>query len=178
MSDAMLAPDAVSVPCSCGAKLFPRHAACPACGTVVAPATRAALEARLEGTHPEYRDTKRTVRRVANALLVVGLLHVVAGVGLGMAGSGFDENVLIGLALAGCWRMAKRAPIAAMTAGLAIWVLLHVSALLLAPRDLLLAFTSASGVILLFEKLAVFAALIGAARAARRLRLIEQGLAA
>jgi hypothetical protein len=168
---ALLASDTVSVPCSCGGKLYPRHDACPSCGAPVSPEARTALEARLEGTHPNYREAKTQVRRSATLLLVLGLLHLAFGF--------FSyDNALVGLALLGCWHMAMRAPLAAMTTGLAIWTLVNLSLFLIHPASFVLSFLSPALLGILFGKLAVCLLLVRATWVARRLRLIEQGLVA
>jgi hypothetical protein len=165
----MLASDAVSVPCSCAGKIFPRHEACPSCGAAISPEVRAALEERLAGTYPNYREAKQDVGRAATVLLVAGLLHLPLGFGS-------YEHFLVGLALIGCWRMAKRAPLAAMTTGLTIWVLSNLSLFLIRPSAPLLSFLSPVLIVILLVKATVFLVLVRVVWCARRLRLIEQGM--
>jgi hypothetical protein len=71
-----------------------------------------------------------------------------------------------------CWHAAKRAPVAVTTAALAIWTVVRLTLILVAPADLLLSFLSAGGIAILIGKVAVFVLLARAVPAARRLRAL------
>jgi hypothetical protein len=177
----MLDHDAISVPCPCGAQLFFRHRACPSCGAPVSPALREALEARLESSHAEYREARDDVRRASTLLLVLGLLHLAMAGLLWLIASSYDRagvvaNGLIGVALLGCQRAARRAPVAATAAGLSTFVLVRLALFLLAPAEILLSFLSLVGILTTMAKIAVLFVLARGVLSALRFRRIEAQL--
>jgi hypothetical protein len=182
----------ISVPCPCGAELLLGHAACPSCRAAIPPELKEALEQRLEGSYAEYREAKREVARASILLLVFGLLHLVVGLPGSLLAAGSVQasggDVLlgqlslvadgaIGVAFLACWHAARRAPVAATTAALAIWTVVRLALFLVAPAELLLSFLSAGGIAILIGKVAVFVLLARAVLAARRLRALQEGIA-
>jgi hypothetical protein len=179
----------VSVPCPCGATLLLHHTTCPSCKTPVSPELREALEERLESSHPDYREAKERVRRTAMALLVLAILHAVIGLFLYAVSTRSDlvpahrlesqgevftlaANLAVGAVFFACYRAAARAPLAALSAALAFWVAVRLAIIVSAPAELLLSFTSFSGITTLFVRIVVLVALARGVLGALRLRAL------
>lgn len=184
----------VSVPCgSCSAPIRFRDRVCPACGARVSPDLRSALEARLEASSADFRELKENVGSASLVLLILALLHLGLGVlvfiverraDLMPAEHGTDEalvsligNSTIGVAMLACYGGSRRAPVAALTAALVVWIGVNVIAWIGSPQSFLYAFLSLSGVASLFAKLVVLILLLRGLRSAYRVRALERRLA-
>ncbi len=133
----------ISVPCQkCENAVRYGERQCASCGATLSRELRDALEARLEASHLEFRELQEHARSAATILLVVGLLHLLVGAFLfsinyraDLTGSrdvahGVAHLVVngsIGVVMLGAWKAARHAPAAAITLGLAVWVLGHVA---------------------------------------------------
>jgi len=184
----------VNVPCgSCSAPIRFRDRVCPACGARVSPDLRSALEARLEASSADFRELKEHVGSASLVLLIVGLLHLGIGALIFIverradmvpAEHGADEalasligSCTIGVAMLACYGGSRRAPVAAMTAALVIWIGVNVVAWIESPQSFLYAFLSLAGVASLFAKLVVLILLLRGLRSAYRVRSLERRLA-
>jgi hypothetical protein len=144
----------ISVPCdSCGAAIRFGRASCPACGALVSPELRRALEARLEASDSDFRELKQKARSASSVVLVLGALHLGLGAFIILVDrtatlaahehwdaaiiAGGIVNGIIGIGMMTCFVWSRRAPGMAVAAGLAIWISANVVAAVLSPLTLL-----------------------------------------
>ncbi len=137
----------ISVPCpKCDGAVRYGDKQCASCGGQLSRELRDSLEARLEASHTEFRELREHTRSAATVLLVVGLLHLLAGVFLFSINYRADltgnrdvahgvahlvVNCAIGAVMLGAWKLARHAPAAAITLGLLAWAVGHVIGALL-----------------------------------------------
>jgi hypothetical protein len=179
----------VSVPCpACTADLQMQDRTCRSCGAHVPRAMGLALEERLAGSDPDYRHARQSAHRASILLVVVGLLYIGFGCfifmversagaissepmqGLGVAQ--LVENCAVGFAMLACFIGFGRAPAAALTAAIIIFLGVQVSVVVSSPGSILLAFLSPPALGLLAGKLVVLFLLVRGVRAVRRMQLI------
>jgi hypothetical protein len=144
----------VSVPCaSCHKPVGFRDPACPACGAILSTELRDALETRLEGSDIDYKESKHRIRRASWTVLFLGGVHI-AWAFLVLVQNHLGEsvdptrssdltnpnvivNLIIGVALGGCYFGSTRAPVTALTAALGIFLFAHGVAAVLFPVSIL-----------------------------------------
>jgi hypothetical protein len=146
---------------------------CAFCKAIVPHAVRDALEARLESADEEFRDARANVRRAATILLVVSLLtgflavcRYVLDVSSELDGAAerasalaelFPELALSGLLL-GCFALAKRWPVLAVSAGLVAWLAAQIVITIANPLTAIP--VGLSGFLVAFLRLVVFLFLV------------------
>ncbi|HUJ63675.1 MAG TPA: hypothetical protein VLX92_34485 [Kofleriaceae bacterium] len=128
----------ISVPCpSCTAAVRFGERGCPSCGHALPASSRKALERRLEAASNQFRALKHNQLVASASVVVIGAGSIALGLvlywldtdALGETATALSRarvelgcNLLVGVVMAGCFAWSRRAPTAALSTALVVWL--------------------------------------------------------
>jgi hypothetical protein len=139
----------ISIPCAaCSNDVRFGERVCSSCGGVVSRTVLKALDQRLEAASPDFRRLRSNVGTASLILLVVAGAHLFLGllmyvfstdpalgppsaVELTAARVELLSNLVVAVAMVGCFAWARSAPTPALTIALVVWLAVQIATILL-----------------------------------------------